>query len=88
VLSGETFRSSLSLPWNDSRLSRYLNGETLELEKEEAEQIRKNLDQGSRPGKEKAEWVLLLADGYPLGFGRLTGRILKNKYPAGWRQTN
>ena len=88
VLSGKTFRSSLSLPWNDSRLSRYLNGETLELEKEEAEQIRKNLDQGSRPGKEKAEWVLLLADGYPLGFGRLTGRILKNKYPAGWRQTN
>ena len=41
-----------------------------------------------RNGKEKAEWVLLLADGYPLGFGRWTGRILKNKYPAGWRQTN
>ncbi len=39
-------------------------------------------------GKDKAEWVLVLADRYPLGFGRLTGQVLKNKYPAGWRQTS
>ena len=39
-------------------------------------------------GRDKAEWVLVLADRYPLGFGRLTGQVLKNKYPAGWRQTS
>ena len=31
-------------------------------------------------------WYLLLADGYPLGFGKLAGTTLKNKYPPGWRQ--
>ena len=31
-------------------------------------------------------WILLLADGYPLGWGKLVGTILKNKYPAGWRR--
>ena len=113
VLSGDTFRPSISLPWNDSRLNKYLNGETLELTEEEVLRIRKPekkikdretaacdqcrvIDKAdgrkpgkkrSRSGREKAEWILLLADGYPLGFGRLTGRILKNKYPAGWRQS-
>lgn len=31
-------------------------------------------------------WYLVLADGCPLGFGKLAGHILKNKYPAGWRR--
>ena len=30
-------------------------------------------------------WMLLCADDYPLGFGKLTGSTLKNKIPAGWR---
>ena len=30
-------------------------------------------------------WYLVCADGYPLGWGKLTGNVLKNKLPAGWR---
>lgn len=30
-------------------------------------------------------WRLVCVDGYPLGWGKLTGNTLKNKYHAGWR---
>ena len=29
--------------------------------------------------------VLVCADGYPLGFGKVSGGILKNRYPANYR---
>ena len=56
----------------------YLKGETLEAEiPEEA------------PGKEKKPakgWALVTVDGYSLGWGKLTGGILKNHYPKGLRK--
>lgn len=61
----------ISLPVNDERLIRYLKGETICVEQEEA--------------AHKKGWHLLCADGYPLGFGKLVNSTLKNKYPAGWR---
>ena len=61
----------ISLPVSDERLTRYLKGETLMIEPEEA--------------AHKKGWHLLCVDGYPLGFGKLVNGILKNKYPAGWR---
>ena len=61
----------ISLPVSDERLTRYLKGETLNIEPEEA--------------THKKGWHLLCADGYPVGFGKLVNQILKNKYPAGWR---
>lgn len=30
-------------------------------------------------------WHLVCVNGYPLGWGKLSGGTLKNKYPAGWR---
>lgn len=30
-------------------------------------------------------WNIVCVDGYPLGWGKLTGTTLKNKYYAGWR---
>ncbi len=30
-------------------------------------------------------WNLVCVDGYPLGWGKLSGGVLKNKYLAGWR---
>lgn len=33
----------------------------------------------------KTGWVLVCVDGFPLGWGKLTGATLKNKYHAGWR---
>ncbi|MDO4338266.1 MAG: RsmB/NOP family class I SAM-dependent RNA methyltransferase [Eubacteriales bacterium] len=61
----------ISLPVSDERLTRYLKGETLTIEQDEA--------------AHKKGWHLLCVDGYPLGFGKLVNQTFKNKYPAGWR---
>lgn len=61
----------VSLPVSDQRLTRYLKGETLLLEPDEATHPK--------------GWHLLCVDKYPLGFGKLVNQTLKNKYPAGWR---
>lgn len=61
----------VSLAVSDERLTRYLKGEPLQLSPEES-------------AHEKG-WHLLCVEGYPLGFGKLVGATLKNKYPAGWR---
>lgn len=61
----------ISLQVTDERLTRYLKGETLLIEPEEA--------------SHKKGWHLLCAEGYPIGFGKLVNQTLKNKYPAGWR---
>ena len=61
----------ISLSVNDQRLTRYLKGETLNIEQEEAAHTK--------------GWHLLCVEGYPLGFGKLVGKTFKNKYPAGWR---
>ncbi len=59
-----------SLPAGDERLVRYLHGETIRLNE----------------GEEAPDgWILVAADGYPLGWAKHTGNILKNKYLAGWR---
>lgn len=36
-------------------------------------------------GEYKDGWQLICVDGYPLGWGKLTGDTLKNKYLPGWR---
>lgn len=61
----------ISLPVTDERLTRYLKGETLHIEAEEAANSK--------------GWHLLCADGYPIGFGKLVNGTFKNKYPSGWR---
>ena len=61
----------ISLSVDDPRLERYLKGETLTIEPEEAAHPK--------------GWHLLCVEGYPLGFGKLVNGTLKNKYPAGWR---
>lgn len=61
----------ISLPVSDERIIRYLKGETILVSPEEAAHSK--------------GWHLLCVDGYPLGFGKLVGSTLKNKYPAGWR---
>ena len=67
---GEVKRS-VDLPVDDPRLVRYLAGEPITLAGHEA-------SGGSG-------WHLLTVAGYPLAFGKITGNVLKNKYPSGWR---
>lgn len=71
ALSKDAFDQCLNFAGGDERLQRYLRGESIPLE-------------GGNTAS--GGWYLVLADGCPLGFGKLAGHILKNKYPAGWRR--
>lgn len=70
-LKKEEYRRTLDLPAEDSRVIRYLKGETLDVE-----DLVSNREKG---------WYLVCVDGYPLGFGKLVNQTLKNKYLPGWR---
>ena len=65
------YRRTLDLRLSDTRVMKYLKGETLEVEDLIAE-------------TEKG-WYLVCVDGYPLGWGKLVNGRIKNKYLPGWR---
>lgn len=56
---------------DDVRTVKYLKGETIEIDEKDLRGKGKN--------------VLVAADGYPLGWGRLNGLTIKNRYLPGWR---
>ena len=64
------FPNTVSFPAGDSRVLRYLKGETISLE----------VDEGPVRG-----WCLAAMEGFPLGWAKGTGMSLKNKYYPGWR---
>ena len=63
------FENEVNLTSSDDRVIRYLKGETIEVS-----------DQKIKNG-----YVLVLVDGYPLGWAKNTNGTLKNKYLSGWR---
>lgn len=65
------YEETIDFSAKDERVSRYLKGETVDTE-------------DMVTGKSKG-WHLICVDGYPLGWGKLSGGILKNKYLPGWR---
>lgn len=70
-LKKEEYAHTLNFPLADERVIRYLKGETL--------------DVGDMTSAREKGWYLVCVDGYPLGFGKLAGQVLKNKYLPGWR---
>lgn len=70
-LKKEEYAHCIDLPADDERIVRYLKGETLDVD--ELVSVR-----------EKG-WYLVCVDGFPLGWGKLAGGTLKNKYLPGWR---
>lgn len=71
ALRKEEYASVLDFSQDDERVRRYLKGETLTVD--------------DMPVKREKGWQLVCVEGYPLGWGKLAGGILKNKYLAGWR---
>lgn len=69
ALKTDEFANIINLSCEDANVIKYLKGETIEISDE-------NVSTG---------WNLVCVDGYPLGWGKLTGSTLKNKYHAGWR---
>lgn len=70
-LKKEEYSDTLDFPADDERITRYLKGETIEVE--------------DMTGTAKKGWQLVCTDGFPLGWGKLSGGTLKNKYLPGWR---
>ncbi len=70
-LKKEEYRNTVNLSAEDERILKYLKGETIDVS-----------DVVSAKAK---GWHLMLVDGYPLGWGKLSEGTLKNKYLPGWR---
>ena len=68
-LKKDEFANNLSLHCDDDRVIKYLKGETIA-----------DGAQGVKDGI-----CLVCVEGFPLGFGKLSGGTLKNKYLPGWR---
>lgn len=71
VLRKEQYDACIDLTADDERVLRYLKGETLDVE---------NL-----VGTDARGWHLVCVDGYPLGWGKVSRGVMKNKYLPGWR---
>jgi NOL1/NOP2/sun family putative RNA methylase len=71
ALKSSQYDKVISLPADDERVIKYLKGETIEID-----DCEKELQNG---------WNLFCVDNFPLGWGKLSGTTLKNKYLAGWR---
>ena len=70
-LREDEFKRTICFLRGDERVVRYLKGETVTLKE----------DEGERKG-----WCLVcLEGGFPLGWAKGMGNVLKNKYCAGWR---
>jgi NOL1/NOP2/sun family putative RNA methylase len=75
MLSPEEMRPEcvLTLRRDEDRLTRYLRGETILLEEDEASFLSPN------------SYILVTVDGYSIGWGKNGGASLKNLYPKAWR---
>lgn len=71
ALKKEEYASVLDFDPMDERVIHYLKGETILVD--------------DVPVKRKKGWQLVCVSGYPLGWGKLSGGVLKNKYLASWR---
>lgn len=68
-LKGDSFPRTVNLSSKDPRILRYLKGETLDLSDLHPE----------------SGWNLVCLETYPLGWGKVQGAVLKNKFYSGWR---
>lgn len=71
ALKKEEYDSCIDLTVSDDRVIRFLKGETIQVS--DVVTVRER------------GWQLVCVDGFPLGWGKLSGGVLKNKYYPGWR---
>ena len=74
-LSKDVYSNYVDLKLEEPEVIKYLKGETIELSEE----------QKARNSHLKNGWGLVCVDGYSLGFAKVIGTTLKNKYLPGWR---
>lgn len=71
LLDAASYPMTVNLSSQDTRVIRYLKGETIDLEEHECRGLK--------------GWVLICTDGYALGWGKYANGSIKNKYYPGWR---
>ena len=71
LFDADSYPNVLNLSSGDVRATRYLKGETVDLEA------------GDPPAENG--WTLVCADGFALGWGKCADGRIKNKYYPGWR---
>ncbi len=83
TLRPEELACAIRFSHEDERVIRYLKGETICYGEEEMRGSGKTEDkeQGGKP----TGWRLICLDDFPLGWAKLSGGALKNKYYPGWR---
>lgn len=69
ALRSDEYPDIINLSVNDDNVVKYLKGETIDVD---------------NPDNIKG-WCLVCVDSYPLGWGKISGTTIKNKYLAGWR---
>ena len=69
-LKSDEFKQTIHLDVNDDRVIKYLKGETIDVS---------DIDTKTKG------WVLVCVHDFPLGFGKITKGVIKNKYAKGWR---
>ncbi len=78
----------VNLSVDNPSVIKYLKCETIELKEEELLPIPVTGEDGITEYKivvPKNGWVLICVDSFPLGWGKLSGGSIKNKYLSGWR---
>lgn len=69
ALRSSEYPDVINLSVNDENVIKYLKGETIDVENPE----------------DIKGWCLVCVDNFPLGWGKINGTTIKNKYLAGWR---
>ena len=75
ALSQKTCGRCVSIPAYDPVAAAWLRGESVPL------------DSTQNTGDLRRGWVLVCVGAHPVGWGKITGRTLKNRIPSGWRNT-
>ena len=75
ALKKEDYKKRIHFDATGDEVFRYLKGETIPLKPELI------VDEGTKSGG----WYLVCVENFPLGWGKVAGLTLKNKYHQGWR---
>lgn len=85
-LREQEFVRVMNLSVDDPRVTRYLKGETLEVDDTEIH-LKPAASSATEQTPAVKGWCLVAIDGFPVGWGKWLNGMLKNEYPQAWRWT-
>ncbi|MBD5460498.1 MAG: RNA methyltransferase [Lachnospiraceae bacterium] len=92
ALSPGEARQFIDLSFDSGRAGRYIYGETISARTDGPVRVNRagmngqTKSEGEKPAEDPRGWCLVCVDGYSLGWGKITGEVIKNHYPKGLRK--